>query len=306
MTKISVRDIQAYLADHKENVTFSGDLDVEITGFCSLSTPESNCMTWVKHPDEKSLSKFEGCSDCLIVTKKIIPIQMKKVCFLITAEPKKVFFRILRQFWSSNRNCGIALSSVIHTDKIAKNATIGENCYIGEDVTIGKGTVIEHNVSIYHNVSIGENCIIHSGAVIGADGFGYFITEDGRPDKVEHFGGVVIGDEVEIGANACIDRGTIDNTVIKSHSKIDNLVHIAHNVQVGESSMIVAGAIVCGSAKLDDESYVAPGGIIKNQLKIGKNSFVGMGAVVTRPVEDDTVVTGIPAKAVRKVQRGDK
>ena len=142
--------------------------------------------------------------------------------------------------------------------------------------------------------------------MIGADGFGFAFSDNGLPIKVEHFGGVIIGDRVEIGANTCIDRGTIDNTVIHDDVKIDNLVHIAHNVVLLRGAVVVAGAIICGSARMGEDSYVAPGGIVKNQLQVGNNALVGLGAVVTKPVDDGSVVAGIPAKEIRKVKPGDK
>lgn len=303
---VSVKDIYNYLMTTDYEVEPSGNLDFTINGFCSLEMPNNNRITWVKHASEDSLLAFRECANCVIVAEEKIPTEMKTVCFLITPTPKAVFFSIIKEFWGNKADYGIASSAIVETHNIENNVCIGHNCYIGREVVIGEGTVIEHNVAIYHKVKIGKNCIIHSGTVIGADGFGYYINSNGQPDKVEHFGGVFIGDDVEIGANACIDRGTIDDTRIDSHVKIDNLVHIAHNAKIGESSMIVAGSVICGSARLEKDSYVAPGGIVKNQLKIGTNAFVGMGAVVTRSVEDDVVVAGVPARPVRKVKIGDK
>ena len=307
MTKmVSVNDIQNFLMTTEYEVELSGDLEFAISGFCSLDVPADNSITWVKHVSADSLRNFRDFDNCIIVAEEIIPTEIKTKCFLITPTPKAVFFSILKEFWRNNVDCGIAPSAVVKTKNIEHNVAIGHNCYIGSEVVIGEGTVIEHNVSIYHKVNIGKNCIIHSGTVIGADGFGYYIDTNGQPDKVEHFGGVLIGDDVEIGANSCIDRGTIGDTMIASHVKIDNLVHIAHNVMIDESSMIVAGSVICGSARLERDSYVAPGGIVKNQLTIGANAFVGMGAVVTQSVEDNMVVAGVPAKSVRKVKIGDK
>jgi len=201
---------------------------------------------------------------------------------------------------------GIAKSAVVITKKIGKDVSIGENSFIGEDVCIGNQTIIENNVCIYHKVHIGENCIIHSGAVIGADGFGYYINSIGVPEKVKHYGGVYVGDKVEIGANACIDRGTIDDTLIGSNTKIDNLVHIAHNVQIEENVMVVAGAVICGSSVLKQGSYVAPGGIVKNQITVADGAFIGMGAVVTKSTQENMVMTGMPAKPLREVRKTDK
>ena len=201
---------------------------------------------------------------------------------------------------------GIAPTAVIESKSIAADVSIGHHCYIGPEVTIGSGTVIEHNVTLLNKVVIGSGCLIHSGVVLGTDGFGYFTGPEGWSCKVEHFGGIWIGDDVEIGANTCIDRGTIDDTVIGSHTKIDNLVHIGHNAQVGTGVSLVAGATVCGSAQLGTRSYIAPGGIVKNQLKIGDRAFVGMGAAVITDVENDTVMASVFAKPLRKVRPGER
>ena len=297
---VTAEVIYKYLKSTDYNVTAAGNLEIELDGFCSLQNPKNNSITWVKHAESGSLNKFTGYSSCLIVAEEKIPAAIENVCFLITDNPKAVFFTVLNRFWNKKRTNGIGSGSIVETDANLTEVSIGHNCYIGEEVEIGTGTVIEHNVSIYNKVKIGNNCIIHSGAVIGSDGFGYYMNGEGIPEKVPHYGGVYIGDDVEIGANACIDRGTIDDTVIASHVKIDNLVHIAHNVKVEEASMIIAGSIICGSALLGNHSYVAPGGIIKNQLKVGDNALVGMGAVVTKNLEKNKVAVGVPAKVIRE------
>lgn len=302
---VKVQDMLQFLRGENCPVRICGDTDAAADGFCSIRQPRSNCLTWIKHAAEASLRSFDGLHNCIIVSSAVVPNRVSNVCFLLTDEPKTVFFSLLKCFWSTPMERRAARSANV-LGNIGDNVAVGENSYISAESTVGAGTVIEHNVSLLNKVTIGSNCIIHSGAVIGTDGFGYYLDRNGKPQKVEHFGGVLIGDNVEIGANACIDRGTIDDTVIEDNVKIDNLVHIAHNVVLERDAMIVAGAIVCGSAKVCEKGYVAPGGIIKNQLKIGANAFVGLGAVVTRSVDAETVVAGVPAKSIRKVKEGDK
>lgn len=306
MLRISVENILEYLGQNGYDVQYEGSKDIVLEGYCQLEKLKSHSITWIKKASEDSLYDLTKLTGGIVVTDKKILYTGENIGFIITHEPKAIFFGLLKKFWANNVDYKIAPSSVVESKNVADKVSIGQNCYIGSEVTIGTGTVIEHNVSIYHRTRIGENCIIHSGTVIGADGFGYCINSNGQPEKVEHFGGVYIGDEVEIGANTCIDRGTLGDTWIGSHVKIDNLVHIAHNVRIGESSMVVAGSIICGSAELENESYVAPGGIVKNQLKIGANAFVGMGAVVTQSVNDNMVVVGVPAQPIRETKIGDK
>lgn len=299
---ITIADILSYLEKQHYDFQFYGSQQTIIEGFSSLCNYKERTVTWVKREENWIPDLKDSISLCIVQKGVVIEATNQIIC----DNSKLIFFSIIDYFWNEDKKISVANSAVVDSDHVEEDVSIGENCYIGKDVTIGHNTVIEHNVCIYHRVSIGENCIIHSGTVIGADGFGYSINEDGQPVKVQHYGGVKIGNNVEIGANSCIDRGTIDDTIIESHVKIDNLVHIAHNVKIETYAMIVAGAIVCGSAKIGREGYVAPGGIVKNQLEVGKNAFVGMGAVVTQPVEDCTVVAGVPAKPLRSVKLNDK
>lgn len=303
--KIQVNQIIDFLMANGFEFQAFGNTGITVSGFCPLNSPKDNCITWIKKPDADSLARFKGNRCNVIVSPSLLEAPVDEAVFLVTGKPKGVFFSILHEFWGNKTVYGAAPSSVVK-GRCAGKVAIGEHCFIGGEVEIGEGTVIEHQVSIYNRVRIGKNCIIHSGAVIGADGFGYYFPNGRMAVKVEHFGGVEIGDDVEIGANVCIDRGTLEDTVIGSHTKIDNLVHIAHNVQVGECACIVAGAAVCGSAVLGDGAYIAPGGIIKNQITVGKDGFAGLGAVVTEPVPDGMVVAGVPARPVRKVKEGDK
>ncbi len=302
---MKINTILKWLAENGHMFTFSGDKDYEVSGYASLASCQPGKITWVKKKENyEKLDNHAGIT-MAVVQEGLdldIPNQIK------TANSKEVFFSVLHHFWGTEKTFGfIGSGSFISSGAdIDSNTYIGCNCSIIGKVKIGAHTIIENNVTITNNVTIGEDCLIHSGVVIGADGFGFAFGENGLPIKVDHFGGVVIGNHVEIGANTCIDRGTIDNTIICDDVKIDNLVHIAHNVVLQKGAVVVAGAIICGSAKLGEDSYVAPGGIIKNQLQVGNNALVGLGAVVTKPVEEYSVVAGVPAKEIRKVKPGDK
>ena len=152
---------------------------------------------------------------------------------------------------------------------------------------------------IGEDVGIGNNCLIHSGVVIGVDGFGYEKDENGDYFKMAHIGGVTIGNDVEIGTNTCIDRGTLGSTIIEDNVKIDNLVHVAHNVQVKRNSMLIAQSMVGGITVVEENSWIAPGALLMNGIKIGENTTVGLGAVVTKNVDNNDVVAGVPAKSLR-------
>tara|TARA_R110000787_G_scaffold71764_2_gene159742 strand:- start:3433 stop:4173 length:741 start_codon:yes stop_codon:yes gene_type:complete len=149
------------------------------------------------------------------------------------------------------------------------------------------------NIKRGENVTVGKNC------TIGGDGYQY-LDDNGKLLKFPHFGGVVIEDDVDIANNVCIDRGALSDTIIKKGVKIDNLVHIAHNVIIGENSCVVAGAIICGSVVIGRGCWIAPGSCIKDQINIGDNVVIGLGCVVLKDVESNSVMVGNPAKLLRK------
>lgn len=190
----------------------------------------------------------------------------------------------------------------IHSTAIISNgAIIGNNVYIGPfcvigNVTIGDNTTILSNVRIYDNVKIGNSCYIKEGCVIGGAGFGYETDDQGNRFRFPQIGGVVIGDNVEIGSNTCIDRGALSDTIIKDYAKIDNLCHIAHNVEIGRNAMIVACSEVSGSCCIGDNSWISPNVSIRDWRKIGKNSLVGIGGVVVKDIPDNETWMGNPAK----------
>ncbi len=148
-------------------------------------------------------------------------------------------------------------------------------------------------------VFIGENCNIDLTAVIGGDGFGYEPDEEGNLILCPHLGHVIIGNNVDIGAYTCIDRGTVSSTVICSGTKIDNLVHIGHNCEIGENCAIIAGAVIGGSVKIGDNTFVGINVSIKEHVKIGSGCIIGMGAVVLNDVPDGETWVGNPAKKIR-------
>ncbi|MGX5201312.1 UDP-3-O-(3-hydroxymyristoyl)glucosamine N-acyltransferase [Aliikangiella sp. IMCC44632] len=168
-----------------------------------------------------------------------------------------------------------------HGVVIEDNVIIGANVSIGEATKLGKGTRIYPNVSIYHGVEIGENCIIQSGAVIGADGFGY-ANEKGCWVRIPQTGKVIIGNDVDIGANACIDRGALNNTVIGNGVKIDNLCHIAHNVEIGEHTAMAGFTGIAGSSKIGKYCTFSGRSSILGHLTIADKTHVTACSLINR------------------------
>ena len=182
---------------------------------------------------------------------------------------------------------------------IHPTAKVSKLSHIGEGVTIGENSCIDHFCVISDGVVIGRNCKIQSGTVIGEDGFGYERDESGIPIKITHLGTVIIEDNVEIGNCTVIDRGTLGNTIIKKNVKIDNLVHIAHNVVIEDNSLIIACSEISGGVIIGKGSWVGPNSSIIQKVKLGSDSFVGIGSNVIKDVENFAVVAGNPAKIIR-------
>ncbi|RZA03827.1 MAG: UDP-3-O-(3-hydroxymyristoyl)glucosamine N-acyltransferase [Moraxellaceae bacterium] len=162
---------------------------------------------------------------------------------------------------------------------------VGAGCSIGEDSVIGEQTRIHPNATIYHGVNIGSYCIIHSGSVIGADGFGFSHSKDGWI-KIHQLGGVVIGNNVEIGANTTIDRGALDNTIIGDGVIIDNLVQIAHNVRIGKNTAIAANVGIAGSCVLGDNCVIAGGVGIVGHLTLADNVQITAMSLITNSIKE--------------------
>lgn len=283
----TVSEILSCLDEKKFEYVFQGDRNDPVEGFSSLRNYKEGTITWIR--DKRILGEAAVNNIRCIVVQEGIEVDAPNQ--IITKHSKQVFFAVLKEFWGKgNSGTGISEDAYISPGvSIAEGVSIGRNCVLDGDISIGKGTVIESNVVMMNKVSIGSNCMIHSGCVFGKDGFGYAFGEDGTPDKVEHFGGVTIGNNVEIGANVVVDRGTIDDTCIGNDTKIDSHSLIAHNAVIGSKTLILGGIVVGGSCRIGDGSYIAPGAMIKNQVAVGSNSFVGMGVTVNCDMGDDEV-----------------
>lgn len=187
---------------------------------------------------------------------------------------------------------------------IGDGVIIREGCSIGPGVRIGRKTIVFPNVTVYAGVRIGDRCILHSGAVIGSDGFG-FATHQGRHHKIPQIGSVVIHDDVEIGAGTTIDRGTLGDTVIGEGTKIDNLVMIAHNVQIGRHCFMASQSGIAGSTVVGDYCAFAGQSGAVGHIRIGNQVTVAAKTAVTKSVDGPVTLAGVPARPLRETRRGD-
>ena len=179
--------------------------------------------------------------------------------------------------------------------KIGDNVQIYPQCYIGDNVTIGEGTKLYAGVKIYEGCVIGKNCILHAGAVIGADGFGFAPKADGTFAKIPQLGNVIIEDNVEIGANTCVDRAKTDSTIVHSGVKLDNLIQIGHNVEVGANTVMSAQVGIEGTTKVGSNCFIAGQVGIADHVVVGDRVKIGSKSGIDKSVGDDEIRFGYPA-----------
>ena len=189
--------------------------------------------------------------------------------------------------------------------KIGNNVKIYPQCYVGDGVEIGDGTKLYAGVKIYEGCKVGRNCIIHAGAVIGADGFGFAPNAEGGFDKIPQLGNVIIEDDVEIGANTCVDRAKTDSTIIRRGVKLDNLIQIGHNVEIGANTVSSAQTGIAGSSKVGHNCFIAGQVGIADHVTIGNNVKIGSQSGLDKDVPDGEIRMGSPALPGLKYHRSN-
>lgn len=218
---------------------------------------------------------------------------------IVVSSPKVALARIGNHFFMKKPKPGIHPTAVV-----SKNAQIGKNVSIGPCSVIGAATiaddcVIDSNVRIYDGVVMGRGCNIKSGAVLGGEGFGFEKDEQGNRFRFPQIGGLIIGDFVEVGANTCIDRGALSDTIIGNYTKINNLCHIAHNNVIGKNVEITGCVNVSGGNVIEDNVWISPNASLVGYVHVGENSTIGMGAVVVKDVPANEVWVGNPARKLK-------
>lgn len=265
---------------------------------------DSYTLDWINLLKKSPLEYYtKSVSNVIIVSRQLKHhIEPENRCVLFCDDPRFVFVNIINKFFKTPT----IKSTFVHpAATIADEAVIGNSVYVGANTYVGKSVigdnvVISPNVTIHDNVQIGANCIIGAGSVIGGEGFGYVReTSSGEMIKFPHLGGVIIGDNVEIGSNVCIDRGGLGDTLIHSGVKIDNLVHLAHNVTIGKNTAIIAHSMIAGSVNIGKRNWVAPCSSIIDQVKIGDDVTIGMSSFVRKSIPDGEVWVGSPARKIR-------
>lgn len=225
---------------------------------------------------------------------------------VLSDNPRLDFCKLTNQYFRTIKSPKIEKSAYIGDNvKIGKDVYIGHNVVIEENVRIGDNTRVLHNVVICENTKIGKNCLIKSGSIIGQKGFGFERDESGVPIEFTHYGKVLIGNNVEIGALNTVVAGVLSDTVVGDYVKTDDHVHIAHNVEVGKSTLITAASVISGSVRIGKQAWLAPNCTIINKISLGNQLLVGIGAVVTKSFPEKVVIAGTPAKIIRRMDNDE-
>ncbi len=315
--KYSIQKIADYLQGSVE-----GDANVEIENIAKIEEARPGDITFLANPIYTPHIYTTNAS-AVIVKSDFVPEKNLSTTLIKVKDPYQAFSQLL-EFYNKSLDDKVGIETPVKIDDtakigqnvyigafvyIGKNVRIGDNVkifphtYIGNDVSIGENSIIYANVSIYHDTQIGKHVTIHSNSVIGADGFGFAPNQGSDFKKVPQIGNVIIKDRVEIGANASIDRATMGSTVIHRGVKLDNFIQVAHNVEIGENTVIAALTGISGSTKIGKNCMIGGQVGVAGHLKIGNNVKVGAQSGISHNLKDGEIVVGTPAIPIRKFKK---
>jgi UDP-3-O-[3-hydroxymyristoyl] glucosamine N-acyltransferase len=272
-----------------------GSGDLQITGLSPLETAGPTELSFLSHPKyQDQLPRSKAL--CVIVAPQARAAALARGACIVSDQPYLYFARVT-QLWKKSLPQSTAPrvhpSAVIDAEaQVDPSARIGPLCVVERGARIGANTQLKSRVTVGEDCVIGERCILHSGVVIGADGFG-FAPNEGAWEKIEQLGAVRIGDDVEIGANTCIDRGAMRDTVIEDGVKLDNLIQIGHNVHVGRHTAMAGCVGVAGSATIGAHCTLGGGAIVLGHLKLADGVNISAATVVTRSILKPGHYTGL-------------
>jgi UDP-3-O-[3-hydroxymyristoyl] glucosamine N-acyltransferase len=272
-----------------------GDPTLQIQGIASLQTAQAADISFLSNPRYQSQLGTTHAG-CVIVSAAMRESAPEGVALIVAANPYLYYAR-LTQLWRAQhqrgRIAGVHPSAVVDPQaQVDTTAIVGPLCVIERGARIGPSTVLKSRVTVGEDCVVGARCILHSGVVIGADGFG-FAPDGERWEKIEQLGAVRIGDDVEIGANTCIDRGALQDTVIEDGVKLDNLVQIGHNVVVGRHTAMAGCAGVAGSATIGPHCTIGGGAVVLGHLTLAAGVNISAATVVTKSIGKPGHYTGV-------------
>lgn len=292
-----------------------GDGTIKISTLATIQDAKAGGISFLSNPKYESYL-YTTQASAVIVKRDFVPKKEIDTTLIAVDDPYSSFTVLLEEYhkFLNFYRSGIeepsyigegsaygediyrgAFSYIGRNVKIGNNVKLYPHCYIGDNVKIGDNTIIQTGVKIYANAVIGSNCVFHAGVVIGSDGFGFAPQADGTYKTIPQLGNVVIEDNVDIGANTVIDCATLESTVIRKGVKLDNLIQIAHNVEIGKNTVVAAQSGISGSAKIGENCIIAGQVGIVGHIQIANKTIVGAQAGVGKTIkEEGTVLLGSP------------
>ena len=291
-----------------------GNKDATVSTVSSIDGGKAGSLAYLTNPKYEQYIYTTEAS-IVLVDKTFEPKQEVKATLIKVENVAQCVLNLLEMYNASRpRKTGISkLASVNESAELGENLYIGDfsiveasakignnvqiypQCYIGDNVVIGEGTKLYPGVKIYEGCVVGKNCILHAGVVIGADGFGFAPREDGTFAKIPQLGNVIIEDNVELGANTCIDRAKTDSTIIRSGVKLDNLIQVGHNVEIGANTVMSAQVGVAGTTKIGSNCFVGGQVGFADHIVVGNNCKIGSKSGLDKNVPDNEIRFGYPS-----------
>jgi UDP-3-O-[3-hydroxymyristoyl] glucosamine N-acyltransferase len=303
-------DIASFL-----NGEVSGDGNVKVSGISKIEEGKPGTLSFLANPKYENYI-YTTLSTVVLVNRSFTPRSEVKTTLIKVDDAYQAFASLLDMYEQVTRQALKGIESPSYIDPsasigndiyigafayIGRHAKIGDGTkiypqvYVGENVSIGKNCILYAGVKIYSNSILGNDCILHSGTVIGSDGFGFAPQADGTYKKIPQIGNVVLEDNIEIGANTAVDCGTFGSTIIRKGVKIDNLVQVAHNCEIGENTAIAGQAGLAGSSKIGKNCRIGGQVGLAGHLTIGNNVQIGAQSGVSKSVKDNEMIISSPA-----------
>jgi UDP-3-O-[3-hydroxymyristoyl] glucosamine N-acyltransferase len=300
-----------------------GDPDIKVNTIAKIEEGQAGALSFLANPKYEHYI-YDTKSSIVLVNKNFVPSGRINATLIRVENSYEAFASLLRLVDQARpRKKGIHATAIIEaTAKIGTDvfigpyAYIGENCiigdgcsiyphvYIGDNTKLGNNCIINPGVTIYHDCLLGEGCIVHAGTVIGSDGFGFAPQSDNEFMKIPQLGNVILEDNVEIGSNVTIDRATMGSTIIRKGVKLDNLIQIAHNVEVGENSVMAAQTGISGSTKVGKNCMFGGQVGLAGHIRIANGTKIGaQGGILGDVKEENTAIIGSPAIEVKQFLR---
>ena len=308
------KDVAAWI-----QAELAGDPEVEIRDVGSIESAKAGDVVFAL--DAKFLAAAEDTPAAAVIVPRGLS-SGQKTLFRVD-EPRIAFATLVDRFRPPARPVpGLHANAVVARDarvaktasvgafaviesgaQVGERAVIGPGCAVGARASVGEDSVLHARVTLYHECVVGARCILHSGTVIGADGFGYAQDAQGRHIKIRQVGNVVVGDDVEMGANCAVDRATFGSTTIGDGTKLDNMVHVAHNCRVGRHCILAAQVGISGSCEIGDHAILLGQVGVADHMKIGKRAIILAQSGIGEEVPDGTIWFGSPAQTRMQRER---